>query len=70
MPWPEAAADEERYLKTLAADVRAVLKRGGDIEEAVKVAAQSERGRWLLFDDYNAHNAAQAVHELEWENAE
>jgi quinoprotein relay system zinc metallohydrolase 2 len=70
VPWPDAAADEERYLQTLAADVRAVLKRGGDIEEAMKVAAQSERGRWLLFDDYNAHNAAQAVHELEWENAE
>jgi quinoprotein relay system zinc metallohydrolase 2 len=70
VPWPDAAADEERYLETLAADVRAVLKRGGDIEEAAKVAAQSERGRWLLFDDYNAHNAAQAVHELEWENAE
>ncbi len=70
VPWPEAAADEERYLQTLAADVRAVLKRGGDIEEAEKVAAQSERGRWLLFDEYNAHNAAQAVHELEWENAE
>ena len=70
VPWPEAAADEERYLETLAADVRAVLKRGGDIEEAAKVAAQSERGRWLLFDEYNAHNAAQAVHELEWENAE
>ena len=70
VPWPDAAADEERYLETLAADVRAVLKRGGDIEEAAKVAAQSERGRWQLFDDYNAHNAAQAVHELEWENAE
>ncbi len=70
VPWPDAAADEERYLQTLAADVRAVLKRGGDIEEAAKVAAQSERGRWLLFDDYNAHNAAQAVHELEWEDAQ
>jgi quinoprotein relay system zinc metallohydrolase 2 len=70
VPWPAAAADEERYLQTLAADVRAVLKRGGGIEEAAKVAAQSERGSWLLFDDYNAHNVAQAVHELEWENAE
>ncbi len=68
--WPDAVADEERYLKTLAADVRAVLKRGGGIEEAAKVAAQSERGRWLLFDEYNAHNAAQAVHELEWEDAQ
>ena len=68
-PWPDALADIERYLETLAADVRAVLRRGGDIEDAAKVAAQSERGRWLLFDEYNAHNVAQAVHD-EWENAE
>jgi len=34
----------------------------------VSVAAQTERGRWQLFDDYNPHNIAHAVHELEWEN--
>jgi quinoprotein relay system zinc metallohydrolase 2 len=70
MTWPDAAADEERYLSTLEADVRGVLAKGGDIEDAAQVAAQSERGRWLLFDDYNAHNIAQAVHELEWENVQ
>jgi hypothetical protein len=59
-----------RYLETLAADVRAVLKRGGDLDEAAQVAALSERGRWQLFDEYNAHNIAHAVHELEWENAQ
>ena len=69
MAWPDASADVERYLGTLEADVRGVLARGGDIEDAAQTAAQSERGRWVLFEDYNAHNAAQAVHELEWENA-
>ncbi len=63
----DAAADVQRYLETLAADVRAVLQRGGDLDDAAHVAAQSERGRWQLFDEYNAHNIAQAVHELEWE---
>ncbi len=70
LPWPDAAADERRYLETLAADVRGVLKRGGDLEDAAQVAALSERGRWQLFDDYNAHNIAHAVHELEWEDAQ
>lgn len=70
MTWPDASADVERYLGTLQADVRGVLAKGGDLEDAAQTAAQSERGRWLLFDDYNAHNVAQAVHELEWENAQ
>ena len=68
LPLPDATADVQRYLETLAADVRGVLRRGGDLDDAAQVAAQSERGRWQLFDEYNAHNIAQAVHELEWEN--
>jgi len=70
MPWPDGSADVRRYLQTLARDVRAVLDSGGELEDAVQVAAQTERGRWQLFDDYNAHNIAHAVHELEWENAQ
>ena len=68
LPLPDAIPDVQRYLETLATDVRGVLQRGGDLDDAAQVAAQSERGRWQLFDDYNAHNIAQAVHELEWEN--
>jgi quinoprotein relay system zinc metallohydrolase 2 len=68
MPWPRGSANLRRYLETLASDVRKVLDSGGDLEDAVQVAAQSERGRWQLFDDYNPHNIAHAVHELEWEN--
>jgi quinoprotein relay system zinc metallohydrolase 2 len=68
LSWPDGAADVRRYLQTLARDVRRVLDSGGDLEDAVPVAAQSERDRWVLFDSYNAHNIAHAVHELEWEN--
>jgi hypothetical protein len=68
LPLSDATADVQRYLETLAADVRGVLRRGGDLDDAAQVAAQSERGRWQLFDEYNAHNIAQAVHEPEWEN--
>ena len=68
LPLSDATADVQRYLETLAADVRGVLRRGGDLDDAAQVAAQSERGRWQLFDEYNAHNIAEAVHEPEWEN--
>ena len=50
-------ADVQRYLETLAADVRGVLRRDGDLDDAAQVAAQSERGRWQLFDEYNARRA-------------
>ena len=65
--WPQAAADEERYFATLLREVRAIIARGGDIEEAVRTVGQSERGRWALFDDYNGRNVTVAYKELEWE---
>ncbi len=62
-----ALADERRYLETLAADVRALVKRGAPIKAAADTAAASERPRWQLFDDYNARNATAAFSEIEWE---
>jgi quinoprotein relay system zinc metallohydrolase 2 len=65
--WPSAAADLKRYLGTLLRDTRAAIAKGVDIEAAVKTVGQSERGRWVLFDDYHGHNVIQAFKELEWE---
>ena len=65
--WPTALADERRYLETLAADVRTLIKRGASISVAADTAAASERSRWQLFDDYNARNATAAFSEIEWE---
>jgi quinoprotein relay system zinc metallohydrolase 2 len=65
--WPTALADERRYLETLAADVRALIKRGAPISVAADTAAAPERSRWQLFDDYNARNATAAFSEIEWE---
>jgi quinoprotein relay system zinc metallohydrolase 2 len=64
--WPDALADERRYLETLASDVRALVARGAPISSA-GTAAASERSRWQLFDDYNARNATAAFSEIEWE---
>ncbi|CCD96177.1 putative Metallo-beta-lactamase family protein [Bradyrhizobium sp. ORS 375] len=65
-PWPLALADERRYLDALALDVRGLIKAGKPIADAAG-AAGSERGKWELFDDYNARNATAAFSEMEWE---
>jgi quinoprotein relay system zinc metallohydrolase 2 len=67
VPWPDAAVDEQRYLVTLAAEIRALLAKGGDIETAVATVGLSERDKWTLFDDYNGHNVTVAFKQLEWE---
>ncbi len=65
--WPAALADEQRYLGTLATDVKALIVKGAPINAAAETAAASERSRWQLFDDYNARNATAAFSEIEWE---
>ena len=65
--WPTALADERRYLRTLAEDVRALLAHGAPLAAAAAKAAATERPRWRLFDDFNARNATAAYSEIEWE---
>ena len=65
--WPGALADQRRYLERLAQDVRAAIKRGGTIAATSQSAAETERTRWELFQEYNARNATAAYAELEWE---
>jgi len=67
VPWPQALAAQHRYLTTIVREVRGLIRRGGDIETAVATVAQSERGHWQLFDDYNGRNVTAAFKELEWE---
>lgn len=57
----------QTYLGALRDGVRAEIKGNGSIEQAVKSVAQSEKDKWLLFDDYNARNVTEAYKELEWE---
>lgn len=65
--WPEAAGAQRRYLQAVVDGVRAALRRGDDIEAAVRTVAQGERGHWLLFDDYHGRTVTAAYKELEWE---
>ncbi|WP_295434168.1 quinoprotein relay system zinc metallohydrolase 2 [uncultured Thiodictyon sp.] len=65
--WHAAIAAQRRYLQSIAAGVRAVLRRRGTLEEAVAEVGLDESGRWLLFDDYHRRNVTAAFVELEWE---
>lgn len=67
VPWPAAAEPERRYLETVARETRAAIKAGIGIAEAYRHVAQSERDRWLLFDDYHPRNVTASYKELEWE---
>jgi len=65
--WPSGAGDLERYLGVLLTETRAAFKRGAELGEAVETVGRSERGRWLLFDEYHGHNVTQTFKEVEWE---
>jgi quinoprotein relay system zinc metallohydrolase 2 len=64
--WPQALEEDRQYLSKLVEDVRRLLKTGASISQAAS-AAQSEKGKWSLFEDYNTRNATAAYAELEWE---
>lgn len=66
-PWPQALADEQRYLTTLATDARRLIESGSPLADAVPLIGVSEQTRWQLFDDYHPRNATAAFSELEWE---
>ena len=67
VPWPAAAEPERRYLAAVARDTRAAIKAGIGIANAYRQVANSERGKWLLFDEYHPRNVTAAYKELEWE---
>jgi quinoprotein relay system zinc metallohydrolase 2 len=65
--WPAAAEPERRYLAAVARDTRAAIKAGIGIANAYQHVANSERGNWLLFDEYHPRNVTASYKELEWE---
>ena len=65
--WPAALTAQQRYLERLRDEIRGLIKAGVTIDRAAETVAADERGRWLLFDDYNPRNVTAAFAELEWE---
>lgn len=64
----EALAAQERYLATLRDGVRAAIKSGRTLGQAVGEVGASEKGRWLLFESFNPRNVTASYAELEWED--
>ena len=65
--WPTALQAQRRYLQQLTKDVRGLIAQGTPLAAAAATAAQAEKDRWALFEEYNARNATAAFAELEWE---
>ncbi len=66
--WPKAAEAETRYLEMLRDEIRAYIKRGKTIEQAMAEVGRSARGDWMLFDEFHPRNIATAFAQLEWED--
>lgn len=67
MPWPDSLDPMERYLRSIADDVRAMIKENKTLSEATKTAGASEKDKWLLADEFHVRNVTAAFAELEWE---
>jgi len=65
--WPEALAPQGRYLRALAADVRAAIKAKRTLSEAV-AAVGATGDDWQLVDAFHKRNVTAAYAELEWED--
>lgn len=64
--WPAVLDAEEAYLLRLQADVRAAIKSGRTLAQAVKTVG-GDRSAWLLYGDFHKRNVSAAYAELEWE---
>ena len=67
MAWPIAAKPLQAYLGSIATDVRAMIKQGRTMTEAMAEAGKSEKDAWALASSYHARNVSAAFAELEWE---
>lgn len=66
--WPKSLEAEKTYLETLRSEIRAMIKQGRFLEEAIETVGYSERGKWKLFDQFHKRNVTTAFAELEWED--
>ena len=65
--WLQALNNQQRYLSTLLTDIRANIKAGKTMENAMDTAAESEQNNWQLFTIANRRNVNTIYPALEWE---
>jgi quinoprotein relay system zinc metallohydrolase 2 len=66
--WPAALAPEKRYLEMLRNEIRAYIKQGKTMEDALAGVGLSAREDWQLFEEFHKRNVSTAFAELEWED--
>lgn len=65
--WVMAIGNEQRYLNTVLSDIRANIKAGKSMSDAMDTVAAGEKDKWLLFDIANRRNVNVIYPALEWE---
>ena len=65
--WLQALTNEQRYLNAVLTDIRANIKAGKSMTDAMDSAAAGEKDKWLLFDVANRRNINTIYPGLEWE---
>lgn len=66
--WPQAIQPQKAYLRLLLKEVRAAIKDGIYLEDAVNTVGWSAKNQWQLFDQFHRKNVTTAYAELEWED--
>jgi len=66
--WPKSMRPEQEYLGALLVEIRAAIKKGIFLEDAVKTIGLPFKNHWKLFDEFHRKNVTKAYAELEWED--
>ncbi|TXG77433.1 MAG: quinoprotein relay system zinc metallohydrolase 2 [Rhodocyclaceae bacterium] len=66
--WRPAVDRMEEYLAAVRNETRTAIKARRTIQAAIVEVGATQRGKWLLFDDYHKRNVTAAYAELEWED--
>lgn len=66
--WLDALRAQKIYLQKLYVEIRQMLADGQFLEHAIARVGYSERGNWLLFEQFHRRNVGTAFAELEWED--
>lgn len=65
--WPKSMQPEKEYLNALLIEVRAAIKNGVFLEDAINTIGLNFKDKWKLFDNFHRKNITKAYAELEWE---